>query len=1003
MPSLQQSILTTLLCEPLCAQTLLISPTSSLRNGGFEDANGTNYASVPFWESYFPEGDTTDPVLTTFPKSGNLRSFTNGFQGLGNRTHPSQTIPSSEWIVQEGDVFVAEVSVRAGANFDPGDDRVQMILHVVDAGGNSVADPASPTGFSDRLLSDLRDVPAADTYYDHRFSSLPVASGSPWIGKQVRLRVLHSGDRDEYLIIDDIQLTGYRADELTEEAALLAHYPGNGDASDIGPSSLDGTPDPQLAFASGFGNGASFETTVGSLTLPVTLPPAFSIALWMKAPSPGMEGNELSWREGAALIDGSIDSSTGWGLTLRDHQISFGVGTTTITSQTFVADNEWHHIVATRSGITGELQLFVDGELEDVKTTEDAWQASSDLEVGASRLGGRRFNGSIDDLQIHSGVLGVDDLNAIRIGEGDIDGDGFTNEEEADVGTRWGEASDFPTIREITHENNEVKVVVDGKRSRTYQLERQGTPAPAPPEAIPDQRAPLESDAPVELTDPAPPVDKAFYRVRSEKGDLPRPNILLIVGDDHGYADISAFPNARPDITTPNFDRLATSGTILTQAYVSSPVCSPSRCGFLTGRYQNEWDAAGGWTPRLPGSVKHLAEYLRDAGYATAMIGKNDFGQPVGSTNNREHPPNHGFDRFFGFNAHAHDFWLHSQTITDSVQPAWPTEASAHLGKLVNTQLPGGFETFPDGTWQTELFTDRAIGYLEERKNESQPFFLYLSHASVHALIHQAPKIYLDAEGVPELPLYDPATDTQQNPASYTTYYYRYSRPFPQDSNGVISDGDMRKYYRAHLRAFDDQMGRLLDALEAKGLSDDTIVIYFSDNGGEALTGANNQPLSGSKYTTFEGGLRIPMMISWPGRVPGGQVYTHVASALDIVPTLLDVAGVEHSAPLRGHSLIAPLKGNTPVVPGQRTLFWRFNDQWAIRHGDWKLVLGSKGIAAKHTSQIVFNEDALNQVALFNLSTDPGEDINLADSTDPAIQAIRADLQARYDAWQASF
>lgn len=481
-----------------------------------------------------------------------------------------------------------------------------------------------------------------------------------------------------------------------------------------------------------------------------------------------------------------------------------------------------------------------------------------------------------------------------------------------------------------------------------------------------------------------------------------KPNILLIVGDDHGYADISAFPHARPDISTPNFDRLATTGTILTQAYVTSPVCSPSRCGYLTGRYQNEWDPTGGWSPRLPANVKHIAEYLQEAGYATAMIGKNDFGQPTGSNDNREYPINHGFDQFFGFTAHAHDFWLHSQEATQSVSPPWPTDASAHLGKFANSEKPDQFETAPDGKWMTELFTDRAIEYLDGRKNATNPFFLYLSHASVHALIHQAPKPYLDAEGVPEILPYDPTTDVPGNPALYTTYYYEYSRTKPQADYGIIDDLEMRKYYRAHLNAYDDQMGRLLDALSNNGMDDNTIVIYFSDNGGEALTGANNQPLSGSKYTTFEGGIRVPMMISWPGRVPAGRVYTHVTSVLDIVPTLLEAAGIEDSDSLRGLSLLQPLAENAPIVEGERTLYWRFNDFWAIRHGDYKLMFSNKGIAGPHTSQITFNEAALGKVSLFNLAEDPGESNNLSESQDPKIIAIRKKLKALFDAWEKS-
>ncbi|BDS06308.1 arylsulfatase [Oceaniferula spumae] len=478
-----------------------------------------------------------------------------------------------------------------------------------------------------------------------------------------------------------------------------------------------------------------------------------------------------------------------------------------------------------------------------------------------------------------------------------------------------------------------------------------------------------------------------------------RPNILLIVGDDHGYADISAYPNARPDIKTPNLDRIARTGTLFTQAYVTSPVCSPSRCGYLTGRMQNEWAPKGGWSPRLPKNVKHIAEYLKEAGYATAMVGKNDFGQPAGSNNNRENPTNHGFDQFFGFNAHAHDFYLHSQEITDTVKPKWPTDASAHLGKFADSQSDSQFSTVEKDQWQTELFTDKSIEYLTERSKKKQPFFLYLSHASVHALIHQAPKRYLDEVGVPELPNYDPKTNTKENPANYKTYYYNYSRPFPQVPKGLIADEDMRKYYRAHLKAYDDQIGRLLDSLEQLGLAKNTIVIYFSDNGGEAFTGANNQPLSGCKYTTFEGGIRVPMMISWPNHIPAGKTYTNIASALDIVPTILEATDIKGSPELRGHSLIKPLNDNTPIVKN-RTLFWRFNKQWAVRKGDWKLVLTGKN--QKHTSQIVLNKKVLGKVALFNLADDPAEMHDLSESTDPKIVAIKNDLQKSFNAWEVS-
>lgn len=976
------------------AQTTLISPT--IRNGGFEDADGSNFATTPYWDSYFAEAVNEDPVLTSRPRSGSLRGFASGYIDTGDgatRIHPSQTIPATAWTIAEGDVFQFTAHARPGAYFDVGSDSIQLILHVVDAAGNSVPTSA---GLADRIINATAPagIFSVGEYSAFTATSDPVPAGSPWIGHQLRPRILVVGDRGEFAMLDDIELIASNAADLNPSATLLAAYSADGTTDNA-------TPAPGLGYGTGFGIGESFATSSGGATLPISSSGSFSFACWIRTEQPGPEESTLLWSDGSAILDGSASPSRGFAISLRGPRITAGIDDELLVSRTLVTDGQWHHVAFTRAPL-GEVQLFINGLLEDTASSSPSVPELPDLAVGMSRLGGRFFDGFIDDLQLFSGVLTPGEIHELRVSPGDVDGDGFSDIEEADAGTDWGSATDFPEVREIRHTPGGVEVEVDGKRSRLYQLERGSTPVIDTPDAMPDAVEPLESDTPLELVDPSPPTDRAFYQVRSEKGPLPQPNILLIVGDDHGYADISAFPNARPDIATPNFDRIANAGAILTQAYVTSPVCSPSRCGFLTGRMQNEWDPDGGWAPRLPADVKHLAEYLKEAGYATAMIGKNDFGQPVGSNNNREYPPNHGFDRFFGFNAHAHDFWLHSQAITDAVQPAWPTEASAHLGQFADSEAPGDFSTAPDGTWQTELFTDKAIDYLTDRSGQEQPFFLYLSHASVHALIHQAPKPYLDAEGVPELPLYDPATNTTDNPSAYTTYYYRYSRPTPQDPNGIIADADMRKYYRAHLKAYDDQMGRLFDSLESLGLDDNTIVIYFSDNGGEALTGANNQPLSGSKYNTFEGGLRVPMMISWPGRIPAGLTYTHVTSALDVVPTLLDAAGVEEAPKLRGHSLLTPLKSNTPVVPGERTLFWRFNDQWAVRRGDWKLIRAVKGIADKHTSEIVFNEAALGKVALFNLADDPSEMNDLSASPDATIQAIRTDLQDRYDAWNAS-
>lgn len=995
------------------SQTVLIGPNPSVRNGGFEDASigaGSSLEVIPFWESYFnPEGQSganTGVLSGTNARSGVRRIGANGFQqtdpaSIYPRLHPAQIIPAGEWTIAEGDVLTFTVHVRAGFNFDVGVDSVQLIVHVV----NPVSNAPVPTqlGNADRLLSEL--IPAgaitATGYTAFTATSAPVPSGSPWIGQLVQARVLVNGTRDEFALVDDVSLVGYRASELTGAASLVASFQAEGSTDNGESGGGPGVADGGLAYGPGFGSGQAFDPTSGGVTLPFSPQGAFSASLWMKASASGPEEGNLRWDDGSAILDGSVGSGEGFGLSLRGSLVALGFGNGLLLSQTAVADGRWHHVAFSRNAL-GEAKLYLDGRLEDVEVLSAPLAPTPDLKLGASRLGGRAFAGLVDEVRLFNGILQPADLAAIQISSGDLDGDGFSDEAEVVAGTDWGDRNDFLQVAELSKEGSEVRVQVDGRQARQYQLERYPELSSEESGTVADALPALEFDTEIELVDTTAPSDRAFYRVRAEEGTPPKPNILFIVADDQGFADMSAYPNARPDISTPHLDRIAAAGTLFTQAYVTSPVCSPSRAGYLTGRYQNEWDPTGGWAPRLPLNVKHIAEYLKEAGYDTRMIGKNDFGQPTGSINNRDHPTNHGFDSFFGFNAHAHDFWLSSQSITDSVIPPWPTEASAHLGQYINSELPGSFETTPDDEWQTALFTDRAIEYLEGREGDPDPFFLYLSHASVHALIHQVPESYLVEEGVPVLELYNPATNTRTNPASYNTYYYRYSRPTPQEPNGIIADADMRKYYRAHLKAYDDQTGRLLDALASEGLAENTVIVYISDNGGEALTGANNSPLSGSKYNVFEGGIRTPMLLSWPGRIPEGQTYEHVTSVLDIVPTLLAVAGVKDAAPLSGHSLLEPVRKNIPVVPGDRTLFWRFTDQWAIRRGDWKLVLGRKSLADKATSQIVFNNAALDKVSLFNLAADPGEMNDLSASTDPAIQAIRADLQTRFDAWNSS-
>lgn len=197
--------------------------------------------------------------------------------------------------------------------------------------------------------------------------------------------------------------------------------------------------------------------------------------------------------------------------------------------------------------------------------------------------------------------------------------------------------------------------------------------------------------------------------------DFGVPNIILIVVDDQGYADFQPFKNHDPEIETPNILKLATAGTIYPSAYTSAPVCSPSRAGLLTGKNQFRWDTNASWGPGLPDSVKTIPEYLKEVGYTTARIGKNDLGRNFHKYNKREYPLNHGYDYFLGFNAHAHDYWLLSEEIRNRTPD--PKGTSAVLGPLMHNK---GEKSYSKG-YLTDILTDEAIEYIKTKKDK--PFF----------------------------------------------------------------------------------------------------------------------------------------------------------------------------------------------------------------------------------------------------------------------------------------
>lgn len=464
------------------------------------------------------------------------------------------------------------------------------------------------------------------------------------------------------------------------------------------------------------------------------------------------------------------------------------------------------------------------------------------------------------------------------------------------------------------------------------------------------------------------------------ENDVP-PNVLLIVVDDQGYADFSPFDNYEGSAHTPNMARLAKAGTIYTQAYVTAPVCSPSRVGMLTGKNQFRWDGPASWGPGLPDSVRTIAEYLREAGYATARIGKNDLGRNFHKAyDKREYPTRHGYDEFLGFNAHAHDFWLHSSEMRDRTPDPYGT--SAVLGPLLYNE---GEKSYEEG-YMTDILTDEAIDYLEESKSAEEPFFLTLAYSAVHHLIHEVPQKYLDVYGVPNIPNYDPADSLaygRHATGSYSAYYDKYSRL------GAISEDPLRKYYLANLHCLDDNIGRLLDAMKDRGIDKNTMVIFVSDNGGSPLTGANNAPLAGGKYSLWEGGIRVPMAVSWPGHIEAGAREDRYVSALDLLPTVAKAVGFPLNDPtLDGRELSDP--------DPDRLLVWKWQKTWAVRQGDFKLTNSNENHWKSRPSAqyIAPISDSLN-LKLFNVVNDPGERIDLAASHPEIVQR----LESAYETW----
>jgi arylsulfatase A-like enzyme len=431
-----------------------------------------------------------------------------------------------------------------------------------------------------------------------------------------------------------------------------------------------------------------------------------------------------------------------------------------------------------------------------------------------------------------------------------------------------------------------------------------------------------------------------------------KPNIILIVADDLGYSDVGCY--GCRDIKTPNIDKLAKDGVRFTSFYSNGPECTPTRAALLSGCYQQRigglecaigagnvgrYDEAI-WLAKkkelgLPPEYSALPRELKKAGYKTAIIGKWHLGYE-----GKFRPHNHFFDYSFGPIGIGGDYFFHVEK--------GPVNLDDSTFTGIHTLAKNGKETFRDGYYNTHLFTDEAKAWLNQQ-NSTNPFFLYIPYAAPHTPF-QGPNDFLDR----------PYTSEEWN-----------------------SKNRSRKTYAEMVEEMDRGIGEILDLLGRKNLDGNTIVIFFSDNGGIEI--ANNGIYSGVKGQVYEGGIRVPCVIRWPAMIPGNTKSEQPAISFDLTKSLLFYAGINLDAlKLDGYNIMSHVINYLPNI--DRTLYWRRkrgNTVFkAIRDGDMKMVIE--------------NMDGTITQKLFNIKVDPGESNDLTKNNGELIGTLQKKL-ARWE------
>ncbi|GAA6186227.1 sulfatase-like hydrolase/transferase [Aliiglaciecola sp. NS0011-25] len=459
----------------------------------------------------------------------------------------------------------------------------------------------------------------------------------------------------------------------------------------------------------------------------------------------------------------------------------------------------------------------------------------------------------------------------------------------------------------------------------------------------------------------------------ADTGDQRKPNILLIVGDDHGFGDLGV-AKINSDVVTPNLDKLANKGTRFTQAYATAPICNASRVGLITGGYTQRF---GGYWYESDGleqvTQSTLAETLKAQGYKTGYVGKFHYGgnhQPE----SRNFPLNHGFDSFYGFSGGRKHYLIHSKTAEKQHRKA--RKANNTIGESLKMGPAWLNDKKVDQQgFATELIGEHAHKFIAD--NRDKPFFLQVSFNAVHNFTHQLPKSYLAEKGLKGYHDWDPAKEAFRD-------WYVGGR-YPNNPEG-------RQHYLGQLHFLDVEIGKLLNELNKQGLADDTLVIYIGDNGGSTPIYANNGELRGSKYTLYEGGIRVPLIVYGPQIYQQGKVMNQVVSAMDLYPTILAAAGIAIPSHLDGKNISALLTKDVQATDSQslseRTLFWDTGHEIAVRSGKWKYKAAFDDYYAN--KQMVNLE--LGEF-LYDLEKDPGESQDVSNKFPEVVKQLRAQYQ----------